>query len=162
MSAGNQNSPGWHHPQGLTFIEHLRAEALRRPEIRAFVAEILADLREWDTYPLWAQYLDEHRNLSGREIHKTGVSEVGLYWRVWRIEDRPDGFEALCWRCAPLGEVEQLIQDVRPAHARDFMYLESLPPTCARCGWRNDAVHAARDKAHAAERAWRAKGAGRG
>jgi hypothetical protein len=140
---GRAGEPG---AQGPTFREHIIAEAVRRPELRAQVAEILANLRKMAAKPMWT------------EANKPGPSGVGLYWRVWRIEDRPDGFEVLCASCAPTGVVEQLRRDVRPARERDFLYIRTLPPVCARCGWTNEAVMAARVKAHAAEIAWREGG----
>jgi hypothetical protein len=114
----------------LTFAERLRDEALRRPEIRGVVSELLRLRGAATRASLWP------------ESSEPGVSPIGLYWRLWRIEDQAAGFEVLCHRCAPTGEVEQRKRSVRPARLTDFQYASSNEPVCVRCGWRSFDAHA--------------------
>lgn len=128
-----------------SFEDSLRREGLEKPARREHIAGLLAAIREFDRLPVWPADIEP------------GESEIGLYWHVWRNQKRADGFEVLCGCSAPTSVVLQLKRNIRPARERDFMYLDTLPPRCAKCGWTNHEVMARREVAHAAERAWRAR-----
>jgi hypothetical protein len=68
---------------------------------------------------------------------KPSRSEIGLYYRVQREDDREVGI-ILCERCVrvPLEEVAMRAARVRPMRRLDFAYSVSPSPVCGQCGWR--------------------------